>query len=334
MTQPEQAPTPGLPRHVWVDGRLEPAGDRHLSVFDRGFQLGDGIFETLRARGSRPTELAEHVARLRRSAAGLDIALPDDIAARLAAGIAELLRAEGLDGPRGDASIRITVSRGPFHGRGLLPPDEVVRPTIAIQAWPVVPPPADHLERGLHLVASAVRRDPANPLATLKTTSRADYVYARLEARQAGGDDGLFLTVDGFLSEGTTANIFLVRRTAGDGPDELATPSLDCAILPGTTRSWLLAWATRVGLRPVEGRLTREDLASADEAFLSSSVAGILPVTRFDGATIGDGRPGPWTRRARADREAMIAAGPDDGADPAAPVDAGTSVASAADRPR
>jgi branched-subunit amino acid aminotransferase/4-amino-4-deoxychorismate lyase len=99
-------------------------------------------------------------------------------------------------------------------------------------------------------------------------------------------------------------------RTAGDDDGdvvELATPSLDCAILPGTTRSWLLAWGARVGLRPVEGRLTPADLASADEAFLSSSVAGILPVTAFDGRPIGDGRPGRWTLRARADREAMIA---------------------------
>jgi branched-chain amino acid aminotransferase len=330
MTKARPAPVAGSPRHVWVDGRLESADERHLSVFDRGFQLGDGIFETLRARGSRPTELAEHVARLRRSAAGLGIALPDDIGARLAAGIAELLAAEGLDDETGDASIRITVTRGAFHGRGLLPPDELVRPTIAIQAWPVTPPPADHLERGLHVVASTVRRDPANPLATLKTTSRADYVYARLEARRAGGDDGLFLTVDGFLSECTTANIFLVRSTVA-GTTELATPSLDCAILPGTTRSWLLAWAGRVGLRPIERRLSRDDLASADEAFLSSSVAGILPVTRFDGAAIGDGRPGPWTRRARADREAMIAAGPEDAGDAAI---ADTSVASGSERPR
>ena len=220
-----------------------------------------------------------------------------------------MLAADGLDGPAGDASVRITVSRGPFLARGLLPPDEIVEPTIAIQAWPVVPPRADHLERGLHLVASAVRRDPANPLVTLKTTSRADYVFARLEARRAGADDALFLTVDDHLSEGTTANIFLVRRSPGDGRPELATPSLDCAILPGTTRSWLLGWGPRVGLRPVEGRLTPADLAAADEAFLCSSVAGILPVTRFAGVAIGDGEPGPWTRRARADREAMIQAG-------------------------
>ena len=300
------ADAPATPGHVWVDGRLLPADGPHLSVFDRGFQLGDGIFETLRVRGARATELAEHIARLRSSAAGLDIALPDDLAEVLGVGIADLLVANGLDGPAGDASVRITVSRGAFRGRGLLPPDESVTATIAIQAWPVAAPPAGHLERGLRLVASTVRRDPANPLATLKTTSRADYVYARLEARRAGADDALFLTTDGHLSEGTTANIFLVRR-APDDVVELATPSLDCAILPGTTRSWLLVWAARAGLRPVEGRLRQADLASADEAFLSSSVAGVLPVTSFEGDPIGDGRPGPWTLRARADREAMIA---------------------------
>jgi len=293
--------TQASPRHVWVDGQLQPADVPHLSAFDRGFQLGDGVFETLRARSGHPTELAQHVARLRRSAAGLAIRLPVDIEARLTGAVAELLAAEGLDGPIGDASIRITVSRGPIVARGLLPRGEPPPPTVVVQAWPVMPPPADHLERGLHLVASAVRRDPENPLAVLKTTSRADYIYARVEARDAGADDALFLTIDGYLSEATTANLFLVRR------GELATPALACAVLPGTTRDWLLAWAARVGLAPHEGWLTTRDLVEAEEAFLSSSVAGILPVTRFAGELIGDGLPGPWTRRARADREAFIA---------------------------
>ena len=263
------------------------------------------MFETLRARAGRVTELDEHVARLGRSADGLGIELPADIADRVARGIGDLLAAEALDGPDGDASVRITVSRGVYYGRGLLPPEVHATPTIAIQAWPVVPPPAGHLEQGIHLAPSSVRRDPQNPLAMLKTTSRADYVYARLEARRAGADDALFLTIDGLLSEATSANIFLVRH-AQDGEAELATPALDCAILPGTTRSWLLAWAERVGLRPVEAWLMPRDLAAADEAFVSSSVAGILPVTRFDGRDIGTGRPGPWTRRAREDREAFI----------------------------
>jgi branched-chain amino acid aminotransferase len=291
------------PGHVWVDGRLLAADEPHLSAFDRGFQLGDGVFETLRARAGRPTELAEHVARLGRSAAGLAIPLSDDIESRLVAAIAALLAAEGLDGPDGDASIRITVSRGTFFGRGLLPPDEHPTPTVVVQAWPVPPVPVGHLENGLPLVPSAVRRDPENPLVGLKTTSRADYVFARVEAREAGADDAVFLTTDGFLSEATSANLFVVRG------DELATPSLACAILPGTTRDWILRWAAGVGLQTNETWLTTRDLAEADEAFLSSSVAGILPVTRFAGQRIGDGRPGPWTTRARADREAFIRGG-------------------------
>jgi len=288
------------PRHVWVDGQLVVADAAHLSAFDRGFQLGDGVFETLRARGGRPTELPEHLARLHRSADGLAIPLATDSDAVVAAGIADLLTAEGLDGSTADASIRITVSRGVFFGRGLLPPDEHPAPTIVVQAWPVPATPAAHLERGLHLVPSAVRRDPENPLAALKTISRADYVYARVEARNAGADDALFLTTDGFLSEATSANVFLVRG------NELATPSLACAILPGTTRSWILRWAVGAGLQATEAWLTTRDLVEADEAFISSSVAGILPVTKFDGTPIGDGTPGQWTLRARADREAFI----------------------------
>lgn len=299
-------------RFVWLDGDLLPADGRHLSVYDRGFQLGDGVFETLRARAGNATEIDEHLERLHHSADGLSIHLPPDADAVIRAGMAGVLRANDLDGPDGDASVRVTVSRGAFHGRGLLPVGEEVPPAIAIQAWPVAAPPADHLERGLHLIASRVRRDPENPLAALKTTSRADYVHARLEARHAGADDALFLTIDGHLSEATSANLFLVRTPRGPGggraddPSELATPALACAILPGTTRSWLLTWAARTGLRPVEGWLTTRDLLEADEAFVCSSVAGVLPVTRYEGEAIGEGRPGPWTARARAAREAFI----------------------------
>ncbi len=293
------------PRHVWVNGTLLPADAAHLSVFDRGFQLGDGVFETLRARAGRPTELDEHVARLGTSAAGLGIELPGNLRGRLDAGIAALLDAEGLAGDDGDASIRITVSRGVFASRGVLPAETGVEPTVVIQAWPVPAEPPASVATGMHLAASSVRRDPQSPLLRLKTTSRADYVYAKLEAERAGADDALFLTVDGLLSEATSANLFLIRPAA-DGTTELATPSLECAILPGTTRTWLLDWAERVGLRPVEGSLTRDDLATASEAFVSSSVAGVVPVTRFDGQPIGGGRPGPWTERARADREAFV----------------------------
>ena len=307
------------PGHIWIDDRLVSADAPHLSAFDRGFQLGDGVFETLRASAGRITELDAHLARLHRSADGLEIELPTDVDERIATGIDALLAAEGLSASEANASVRITVSRGAYLTRGVLPVGERVPATVVVQAWPVVEAPASHLERGLRLVTSRVRRDPQDPLASLKTTSRAEYVYARLEARRAGADDAVFLTIDGHLSESTSANLFLVRRSNVDGEPgddrddgdadgdlELATPSLDCAILPGTTRSWLLEWARSVGLHPLETQLVPSDLSDACEAFLSSSVAGILPVTSFDGQAIGDGLPGPWTRRARADREAMI----------------------------
>jgi branched-chain amino acid aminotransferase len=296
-------------RHVWVDGEVLTADGRHLSAFDRGFQLGDGVFETLRARGGRPTELGEHLERLRRSATGLDIELARGTEARIADGIADLLDTEGLGGPDADASVRITVSRGAIAARGLLPLEHVV-PTIVIQAWPVPPPPEGHVRDGLHLVASSVRRDPSNPLSSLKTTSRADYVFARLEARRAGADDALFLTTDGHLSEATSANVFLVRRSPA-GRQELATPAMECAILAGTTRTWLLGWGERAGLDLIEGWLTPEDLASAEEAFVCSSVAGVLPVTRFEGDPIGSGAPGSWTLAARVAREAFIRGEPE-----------------------
>jgi branched-chain amino acid aminotransferase len=290
------------PRNIWIDGRLAPADGPHLSAFDRGFQLGDAVFETLRARAGRATELAEHLARLRASADGLAITLPATAEADIAAGIADLLRAEDLAGRDGDAAIRITASRGAFFGRGLLPPsDAEPTPTVVVQAWPVTPAPIGHLEHGIRLVTSAVRRDPSSPLGRLKTTSRADHVYARLEAKRAGADDALFLTVDGHLSEATSANLFLVSGTV------LKTPSLACGILAGTTRDWILGWASRVGLEPAETLLLPADLAAADEAFLSSSVAGILPVTGVDGRAIGSGQPGSWTLRARRDREAFVA---------------------------
>ena len=134
------------PAHAWIDGSLRPLDEAQISAFDRGFQLGDGVFETLRARSGRVTELEAHLGRLRHSAGGLGIPLPPDSTETIARGIDEVLAAEELNGPDGDAAIRVTVTRGTYCGRGLLPPDEASAPTIVIQAWPVAPPPPGHLE--------------------------------------------------------------------------------------------------------------------------------------------------------------------------------------------
>ncbi len=295
------------PVHWWLDGRLVPAGAPALHLTDRGFQLGDGLFETLRARRGVLVEWTEHLERLHEGSAAMAIRLPD--AAVLEAAVHELLDAEGLSGPGddrlapGDAAVRITVSRGSLDRRGTLPPGwDAADPTIAIQAWAYAPPPASALEAGIRAITSAVRRDPGSPLAGIKTTSRSDYVYAKLEAERARVDDALFLTIDGRVSEATSANVFAIVG------DALMTPTTGAAILAGTTRTWLLGApeVRALGLEPVERDLTPDALVAADEAFLSSSVAGVVPLVELDGRPIGSGRPGPQALAIRAAREAWV----------------------------
>jgi len=285
------------PSIVWINGRLEPAKRALLTVTDRGFQVGDGIFETLLVVGGRVLELPLHVSRLQASASVMAMPLPDDLERHLGQAIADLCRANRLDGSDTHVAVRVTVSRGAVDGRALLPPDDV-RPNLVVQAWRVDPPPPELLSRGIRLAISGVRRDPASPLATVKTTSRAEFVYAQLEAHQRGADDALFVTTDGHLAEATSASLFLVEGTG------LATPSLDCGILVSTTREWVISsGGPELGLAVRQDHLTSNDLFVADEAFLASSVAGILPIISVDGRPIGVGTPGAWTLRLRALRE-------------------------------
>jgi branched-subunit amino acid aminotransferase/4-amino-4-deoxychorismate lyase len=246
--------------------------------------------------------------RLHESAAVLAIPLPWEDRT-IVAGIADLLAACGLDGPGieggpiGDAAVRVTVSRGPLERRGLLPPGwRDARPTIVVQAWPFHPPAATVIENGIRAIASTIRHDPASPLAGVKSTSRADHVYAKLEADRAGADDALFLTVDGAISEATTSNVFALVRGS------FVTPPRAAGILAGTTRTWLLASSEDVEprFRLVEADLMPDDLLRADEAFVSSSVAGIVPLVAYEGRPIGTGRPGPRTLALRAARERWI----------------------------
>lgn len=283
---------------AWVDGRLVSADEPALVVGDRGFQLGDGLFETLRVRRGIAIEMDLHLARLREGMGILAIPMPWSDA-QLAAGIATVVTANAP----GDAAVRITVSRGAPTGRGLLPGGwRELRPTVVIQAWPHVPVAEAILARGVRVVIASGRRDPAFPLATVKTTSRADHVHAKLEAELAGADDAITLTLDGHVAEATTANVAIVV-----GPRVL-TPPLAAGILAGTTRDWLLRpeGAAALGLVAADAWFTPDDLLAADEALLCSSVAGFQPIVALDGTPIGGGRPGPWAARLRAAREAWI----------------------------
>jgi branched-chain amino acid aminotransferase len=283
---------------TWVDGDLVPADQPALVVADRAFQLGDGLFETLRVRRGVAIEGSLHLARLREGMEILAFPMPWSDA-ELAGGIAAVVSANAP----ADAAVRITVSRGAPSGRGLLPPGwRDLRPTVVIQAWPHAPVPDEILARGVRAVVASGRRDPAFPLASVKTTSRADHVHARLEAELVGADDAITLTLDGHVAEATTANVAIVVGA------RVLTPPLAAGILAGTTRDWLLRpeGAASLGLAAAEAWFTPDDLVAADEALLCSSVAGFQPIVSLDGTRIGGGVPGPWAARLRAAREAWI----------------------------
>jgi branched-chain amino acid aminotransferase len=291
---------PGVRATAWVNGRLVSADEPALTIGDRGFQLGDGVFETLRVRRGVAIELALHLQRLRDGLAALGIGLPAtdaDLAAAIDAVVAANAPA--------DAALRLTVSRGAPTSRGILPAGwRTLAPTIVVQAWPYVAVPADVLAAGVRAIVASGRRDPSHPLATVKTISRADHVHARLEAELAGAGDAITLTLDGHIAEATTANVAIV------GGGRILTPPLAAGILAGTTRDWLLRpeGAAALGLPAAEAWITPADVLAADEALLCSSVAGFQPLVALDGTPIAGGIPGPWAARLRAAREAWIVA--------------------------
>ncbi|MGD0122607.1 MAG: aminotransferase class IV [Candidatus Limnocylindrales bacterium] len=286
--------------HIWLNGRLLPSDGPHISAYDRGFQLGDAVFEAFRARRGVAIELDGHLDRLHRSLAAMAIEMPFEDDA-ISAGISELLASMGWDGiePPGDAAIRLMVSRGFDATRGVVPHARGTA-SVVIQAWPFNPPTAATLEKGLRVVTSVIRRDPSSPMSGIKTTSRAELVYARIEADRAGADDAIFLTTDGRLTEATTSNILLISGGV------CATPRLGTALLAGTARAWLVEHGGSAGLRTVEQDLRLEDAFSADEAAICSSIAGVVPVVAVDGRPIGTGLPGPLTMALRVARENWI----------------------------
>lgn len=258
---------------VFLNGDLLPAGQAALSPSDRGFTLGDGLFETIKVRQGRPLRLSAHWRRLSAGAGILRLTLPLDEAA-LATAITRVLEANALS----DAALRLTVSRGPGL-RGLLPPDPC-RPTVLLTAGPL-PPAAGPVSA---VTARTVRRNQHSPLARCKALSYLDNVLARLEAEERGAGEALLLNTDGLVVETTIANLFIVA--AGGA---VLTPPVTDGALPGVRRAELLH-----DLAAREHSLALDDLWAAREIFLTNALS-IRPLTNLDGRAIGGGQPGPVT---------------------------------------
>lgn len=261
----------------WIDG--EVVDEAHIPSDDRGALYGDGLFETILVAGGRAIWLSEHLARFRRSARELGFPGPDALAQAGARAARDLLRE--ADAKR--AALRITWTRGTGAG-GFAPPDKPQPRVFArLSTLPAKSPTEVRalFYPDLH----------AGSLAVHKTCSAMTYVEAIRRARVAGADEALVSDGQGGIAEATAANLFAVV----DGV--LRTPPVRLPLLPGITRAWVLRQAAALRMRVRDQALPIVDLERAEEAFLTGSVAGVVPLTSVDGHRIANGRPGIVTRR-------------------------------------
>ena len=287
-----------MPTVVNLDGVLVPPEQARVSIFDRGFLYGDSVYEVIRTYGGRPFEEEAHLARLRHSADRIGL-VPKWDAARTAREIARALEASrGGDAPDpgaapwnvGERYLRVVMTRG--AGEIGLDPALAVDPVALVVAQPLAGPPAAAYREGIAAAFVGVRR--AAPEAidpSAKTGAHLPNVLAAGEAHAVGAYEALLLDAAGFVTEGSSSNVFAVARGV------VRTPPLAAGILEGVTRGVVLRLALEEGLAAEEGPLRPEDLEAATEVFITSTVREIVPVTRLGGRPVGSGRPGPVTRR-------------------------------------
>jgi branched-chain amino acid aminotransferase len=267
-----------------LNGELFKENEAKISVLDRGFLYGDGIYETVLVCNGRPFLLGKHLERLRSSAKIIRVDLPWTNR-RFEEEITRLLQASG----ESDAALRINVSRG--VGSWQLSTKGAQEPTILFSLFPIPDYPTNTYTRGWEVIISReyVTMDPVIP-AVAKTTNRLSLVLAKREAEEKGGKEAILLNMQGFLTEGAASNVFFVK----DG--NVFTPSLESGILEGVTRGVAIDIVRKKGIDVKEALFRPDDLLDSDEAFLTFTTAGIVPVYSIDGSVVGSGSAGPVTQ--------------------------------------
>lgn len=274
------------------DAPLDPA-DATVSVFDRGFLYGDSIYETMRTANGVPLELQRHLRRLEHSGAGIGMPLP-----RTPAQFEDIIRRTHAATGNGESYVRVMVTRG--EGPIALDPRKSSEPTVVVIAKPLELPSVELYQRGISVVIVDVEKAGGGIDPGIKTGNYLSNIIALRQAIERGGDDAILCNAAGEVAEGATSNLFLIERGV------LRTPNLGTGILAGITRGLVCELAAKLGLPAAEERVTPDELRSADEVFLTSSVRGIMPVTAVDGQQIGDGEVGEATKKLRASYEAYI----------------------------
>ncbi|MGE0190966.1 MAG: aminotransferase class IV [Planctomycetota bacterium] len=272
---------------VSVNGVVTRPEDARVPALDRGFLYGDSVYEVLWWHRGAPIQLEEHLERLERSAERmyLDLGAPR---AHWRDAIAQAVAASGATS-EDDAYVRLVVTRG--VGALGLALDPAPRPTVVVVVAPARRPAPGHAMALAVVERERVGRRALDPAA--KTGNYMNNALALHEAKLHGADDAILLNAEGFVTEASTANVYLVERGA------LVTPALDAGLLEGTTRRRLLGLARELGIEVHETAVRPERLRGADEVFVSSSVRGVVPASRVDQRTFAAPLPGPVTARLR-----------------------------------
>lgn len=269
---------------IYLQDRFVTREEARISVFDHGFLYGDGLFETFRAYDGVIFRLSRHLERLARSAHRLDLSLPP--LSRLETILYDTLKRNDLR----NALLRLTLTRG--EGAIGLDPSLCEKPTLVVTARPFDGYPTECYLKGVSAAIVQVRRNAPSALdPAMKSTSFLNNVMAKIEAKKGGADEGLLLNLEGYLSEGTTSNLFWIRR------GKLETPSPAAGLLEGITREVVIGLARKKRVPVEEGLYKPDTLLEAEEAFLTNSGFELMPLTRIDGNPIGSGKPGSITRQ-------------------------------------
>ncbi len=273
---------------VYINGEFFPAEEAKISVYDRGLLYGDGVFEGIRCYDGRVFKLDEHLERLYASAQAIWLKIPLSFE-EMKKAVIETIKVNNLR----DSYIRLIVTRGSF-GLGI-DPWEVSNPNIIIIVDKIRVFPQEVYEKGLVAVTVATRRSPTDVLdPRIKSLNYLHNILARIEARIAGAAEGIMLNHQGFVTEATVDNVFIVKKGI------IYTPPVNIGALAGITRGVVMELATNyLKLIVKEELLTRYDLYNADEVFLTGTAVEIVPVVKIDERIIGNGKPGKITNELR-----------------------------------
>jgi len=278
---------------IYIDGKFLDQREAKISVFDHGLLYGDGIFEGIRAYNGRVFKLKEHIDRLFYSAKAILLELPMSHSEFMAATVETCRRNRIRDG-----YIRLVVTRG--VGTLGLNPNRCKNPSVIIIADRIQLYPPELYQRGMAIVTVPTTRNLHSALnPAIKSLNYLNNILAKIEATNSGCEEAIMLNAEGFVSECTGDNVFIVKE------DHLFTPPLSAGALYGITRRVVMEMATESGLTVSEPNLTRYDLFNADECFLTGTGAELIPVVKIDGRVIGRGKPGAVTKKLVAQYRAL-----------------------------